>query len=221
VIEDDLLRAHVASGECPSAEVLLGYAHGRLTAADRARVQAHVVTCGECELLAQSLRTLEEPDWNRVEVSLRPEKRFRFVRWMWGPVPGYVLAVVLAVVLVVQRKPTVAERPTPPTNPKLDVASLVHLAPDERGAGDVPRVAPGSVGSVVFTFFIPVRTGATYSAGIVDSQGNAVLRAVEIRSADGQFFVSCPGSVIQPGSYRLLVTEVGTETRTFQMSFTR
>jgi hypothetical protein len=221
VIEDDLLRAHTASGDCPQADVLFDYAHGRLTPADRERVTAHVVTCGECELLALSLRSLEEPDWDKLGPLPLRRKRFRFVRWIWNPIPAYALALVLAAVLVIRERPRPAERPAPPPTPRLDGASLVHLAPDQRGSAAVPQVVPTLSGSVVFTFYIPVRLGATYSAQILDSHGNVVLLPAEIQSADGQFFVSCPAGAIRPGSYRLLVTESGTETRTFQMSFTR
>ena len=227
-LADALRRAHADAGECPKAETLFAYAHDQLKASERDRIAAHCLACGECELMSASFRSLDPPDWERVESAAgrrtpQPPKRFGFPAKLWSPLPAYVLALLLAGLLITQKTPAPIERPVESATPEtMSAAYPARLIPDERGAAAPPRVKPGPSGSLLFTFFIPVRSGANYTAELTDSQGHPLLNRVEIQSTDsiGQFFLSCPARALSPGHYELVVTEFGRENRTFHMSFT-
>jgi hypothetical protein len=225
-LADALRRAHASAGDCPGAETLFAYAHDQLKASERDRIEAHCLACGECELMSSSFRSLDPPDWERVESAvggrnLQPPKRFGFWRIFWNPLPAYALVLVLSGVLITQKKPGPIERPIESANLGMFTASPVRLVPDERGAGVPPRVKPDRSGLILFTFFIPLSAGAKYTAELVDSEGRSKLSPVEIRGADsvGQFFLSCPARALSPGLYQLLITESGVEDRIFHMSF--
>ena len=224
--EGPLRRVHAEAGECPGTETLFVYAHDRLNPPERDRVAAHCLACGECELMASSFRSLDPPNWGKIESALGTWKtpswrRSGLSRIFWNPVSGYALALLLAGVIITQKRPMPGERPVESATPEMFAASPVRLIPDERGAAAPPRVKRGRGGSVLFTFFIPVRAGAKYKAELTDSEGHPVLSRVEIQSVDGigQYFLSCPVRALRPGGYQLLITESGAGERTFRMSF--
>jgi CHAT domain-containing protein len=103
-----MMTADPRHGACPDPRQLAAYVEGRVTAGERAAIQAHLADCDECrEVVADAVRLGDEPSSGKVlPFWRRPRAR---------AIGGGVLALAASLILVVQLRPELNpfRRPTP------------------------------------------------------------------------------------------------------------
>src|SRR5215210_4214578 len=190
----DRLRAHLrgerdATGRHPPPERIAAYHERRLSPGEADEVREHLAACPDCtaELLdladllddAEDQGAQDDPDaaWQRQRSRLFPREKVAPLRRAWTAAASLGLAAALLAIVALAQWRTIARLSQPQANPP-----LVNLKPEAE------LDAPG------------------YDVEVVAPDGRTVLRFENLQSSEaGNFRLDVPGSVLQPGEYRILL----------------
>lgn len=203
----------------PAPEELLDYHLGDLAAADRERIQDHLVLCEACSRTVLDLDSFPdvEPareadrlsefelaaDWKRFREQA-VAKPVRPARLPWALAASLLIAVVGLSLWGVRLREQVREL----SGPRADVfvADLVPLGSKVRGpeAGEVVRV-PSWADRVLLILNLAARPDyPEYEVRVLGPDGSAVWSRGGLRpSADGTFALEVPAGLLRGGAYRI------------------
>jgi hypothetical protein len=241
--ERDLERAFaVLRGRrdaCPPSEVLRAFLSGGLDAERAAIVEHHLLLCGECDALLSRLdpSTDSGPDLD-MEASLKLQgtilrglhgpKQPQTRRWFCiflHPAFSYGLCALLIVPairgLLPRRAPPSEPAPARsavpvrlvPPQPAIRPVQIEDLNGASRSATEKTAISPDNK-VFVLRFWIPARTGLSYSVAITDSENHEVLPATNATpTPQGNVYLLCDGRLPRGKKYTLLVSGVDPKAR--------
>ncbi len=212
----------------PAPEELLDYHLGDLAAADRERIQDHLVLCETCSRTVLDLESFPdvEParevdrlsqfelaaDWKRFRerTSAEPFRPAAQPRFAWALAASLLVAALGLSVWGVRLREQVRELSGPRTD--VFVADLVPLGLEVRGpeAGEVVRV-PAWAGRVLLLLNLAGRPSyPEYEVHVLAPAGDAVWSRRGLRpSLDGTFALEVPADLLAGGAHRIRLLGVG------------
>lgn len=215
---------------CPDHDALVALAENRLDESERNLLITHNIECQECaglteRLLADATPPVEDPAWGAV--AQRLDERFhsflasrQYDRSGQSrrakPTTGrehtripfrWAFAFACSVILAFTAGMAVHSRLTPE-----DIVSARAASMDvTRSSQEAVPAAHSVSGSLVISFFIPVRVGARYEAAVVGPSNEVLMGPSTIYSYDelGHFTLVCKETRGALRGARLLVKETG------------
>jgi hypothetical protein len=223
----DRLRAHLrgerdATGRHPSPEQIAAYHKRRLSPAAADEMRAHLAICRECtaELLELAALFEEQDDpgsevsraevdaaWQRQRARLFPRAKVVPLRRAWATAASLGLAAALLAAIALVQWRTIGRLSQPQANPP-----LVNLEPAGSARQGLPaaselRLAPETRWAWVILNPVTELDAPSYGVEILTPDGRTVFRLEDLRSSEaGNFRLGIPGSALQEGDYRVLLT---------------
>lgn len=128
------------AADCPAPEILAAYYDRTLSRSERARFDAHLVSCVRCQSMMASIARANETE--RSSPQVEPTRGLFWVTRLLAPVA--VVAVVIAIAIGIrtreQRAPEVIALASPAVSAKLELAE--RAAPPPREVASQSRLAP-------------------------------------------------------------------------------
>ncbi|HKH49899.1 MAG TPA: zf-HC2 domain-containing protein [Thermoanaerobaculia bacterium] len=219
----DRLRAHLrgerdATGRHPPPERIAAYHERRLSPGEADEVREHLAACPDCtaELLdladllddAEDQGAQDDPDaaWQRQRSRLFPREKVAPLRRAWTAAASLGLAAALLAIVALAQWRTIARLSQPQANPPL--VNLEPAGAARQGLPAAPELRLAPEARRVWVILNPEAEldAPGYDVEVVAPDGRTVLRFENLQSSEaGNFRLDVPGSVLQPGEYRILL----------------
>jgi len=245
----DRLRAHLrgerdATGRHPPPERIAAYHERRLSPGEADEVRAHLAACPDCTAELLELAALfDEPDdqddqedqddpgselsradldaaWRRQRSRLFPREKVTPLRRAWTAAASLGLAAALLAIVALAQWRTITRLSQPQANPPL--VNLEPAGAARQGLPAAPELRLAPEARRVWVILNPVAEldAPGYDVEVIAPDGRTVLRFENLRSSEaGNFRLEIPGSALQDGDSRILLTRKATGGRQVVQEF--